>query len=550
MAARPQTRYSLRQSAGVQLSSVDFEVQRRAVKKDNHPIHATRMKKQKIKRLKEKTRSKFSDSQTCEGVAKCDSPEKSSTAVIVNKEPSPMSKQRRPRQITSDDDDDDDEDCCTEAHSSVVKDVQGLSIEKQARKRKVPEDMATQDSDRHQIPQKLKKSIRKKGKKDNKPIRATRMKKQKLKHLRKKTRSKFSDSQTCEGVAKCDSPKKSTTTVIIHEEPSPSKQTRLWQIAYDDDDDDDDDDDEDCCTEPQSSVIKDVQGLSLEKQARERKVLEDMATQDFEMQQIQQKLKKSICIKDSPRTKRSIPSGEPEKERSIRQRYEPEDIASDEDSSSSEVTSYTGFKVPHGAGVHGNKSSVCFQRGSGPTVSRASQFTCPDLRPIVFGMYTSSGTDEEETRNWDKDIRQNKIAEIPYVENKNILPAKPTFVGQTERTEVLVECIKTAENCTFHGSRESICICKSFDLSTFSTGKWTIGPSQETKYRFNGLDTIVFYILRGSVMVTVHVTSYHLKTGDYFFVPPGNKYGIKNILSEEAILHFTQIKGRPSEDSF
>ncbi|XP_075451116.1 uncharacterized protein LOC142492354 [Ascaphus truei] len=280
---------------------------RKKVKKDNHPIHATRMKKQKIKRLKEKTRSKFSDSQTCEGVAKCDSPEKSSTAVIVNKEPGSMSKQRWSRQIAYDDD---DEDCCTEAHSSVVKDVQGLSIEKQAMKRKVPEDMATQDSDRHQIPQKLKKSIRKKGKKDNKPIRATRMKKQKLKHLRKKTRSKFSDSQTCEGVAKCDSPKKSTTTVIIHEEPSPSKQTRLWQIAYDDDDDD-----EDCCTEPQSSVVKDVQGLSLEKQARERKVPEDMTIQDFEMHQIEQKLKKSICIKDSLRTRRPIPSGEPEKER-------------------------------------------------------------------------------------------------------------------------------------------------------------------------------------------------------------------------------------------
>ncbi|MEE6475331.1 hypothetical protein FKM82_010713 [Ascaphus truei] len=100
-----------------------------------------------MKHLKEKTLLKFSDSQTCEGVAKCDSPEKRSTAVIVNKEPSPMSKQRRPRQIAydDDDDDDDDEDCCTEAQSSVVKDVQGLSLEKQARKRKVPEDMVTQD---------------------------------------------------------------------------------------------------------------------------------------------------------------------------------------------------------------------------------------------------------------------------------------------------------------------------------------------------------------------------------------------------------------------
>ncbi|MEE6475330.1 hypothetical protein FKM82_010712 [Ascaphus truei] len=162
-------------------------------------------------------------------------------------------------------------------------------------------------------------------------------------------------------------------------------------------------------------------------------------------------------------------------------------------------------------------------------------------------MYASLGTDEEETGHWDEDIRQTKIAEIPYVENKNILPAKPTFVDQTERTEVLVECIKTAENCTFHGSRESICICKSIDQSTFCTDKWTIGPFQEKEYTFNCLDTIVFYIIHGSVMVTVHVTSYLLKTGDYFFVPPSNMYSIKYILSEEAILHFTQIKGRPSE---
>ncbi|MEE6516850.1 hypothetical protein FKM82_026626 [Ascaphus truei] len=241
----------------------------------------------------------------------------------------------------------------------------------------------------------------------------------------------------------------------------------------------------------------------------------------------------------------------------IPQSYEPDDIASDEDSSS-EVTSNTVLKVPHGAGVHGNKSSIYCKSGSGPTVSRAIRLTCPDEKPIVYDMYESSATDEEETENCDEDIRRKKIAlpsstpnvrrskrtkvkplaywrgervdykirpsggfvvdgvvspekerprkdvakrknahkkqaaEIPCVENRKILPAEPTVVVHpTEGTEVLVECIKTAENCTFHGAKELISICKSIQQSTFSTGKLTIGPLQEKGYQYVCLDTIV-----------------------------------------------------------
>ncbi|KAE8631060.1 hypothetical protein XENTR_v10001060 [Xenopus tropicalis] len=106
-----------------------------------------------------------------------------------------------------------------------------------------------------------------------------------------------------------------------------------------------------------------------------------------------------------------------------------------------------------------------------------------------------------------------------------------------------IECVCTSEDCFYHWPDKPVSICKSISTSDFSTGKVKIGPLQEKGLQYVCLHTIVFYIMTGSVQLTLHLTTYNLKTGDFFYIPPGNMYKITNLLNEDALLIFTQIKG-------
>ncbi|XP_053317674.1 centromere protein C isoform X2 [Spea bombifrons] len=135
-------------------------------------------------------------------------------------------------------------------------------------------------------------------------------------------------------------------------------------------------------------------------------------------------------------------------------------------------------------------------------------------------------------------------AEIHVADNTDFqLTDHTTVLDHAKGTEIQVECVRFAEHCVSSTQRDFISVTKALRNSTFSVGKLKLGPLQQKGYQFVCLDTIVFYIIHGLVEVTIHVTNYHLKAGDYFFVPPGNMYNIRNLKSEEAVLIFTQIKG-------
>ncbi|XP_063314806.1 centromere protein C [Pelobates fuscus] len=160
---------------------------------------------------------------------------------------------------------------------------------------------------------------------------------------------------------------------------------------------------------------------------------------------------------------------------------------------------------------------------------------------------------DKEKRKQTANKKQNKNkGEEEYISKPtDMQPLGPTVVlDPVTGTEINMECVKTGEDCHHSDSPQKISFCKSFRNQIFSTGKLIVGPLQEKGYQFVCLHTMLFHIIKGDVEVTIHVTSYHLKSGDSFFVPPGNLYNIKNVLNEEAMLIFTQIKG-PSmlEDS-
>ncbi|XP_007454518.1 PREDICTED: centromere protein C [Lipotes vexillifer] len=141
----------------------------------------------------------------------------------------------------------------------------------------------------------------------------------------------------------------------------------------------------------------------------------------------------------------------------------------------------------------------------------------------------------------DNDERKNK-----FVVNLNIPlgdPLQPTRVKDPETREIilmdLVRPRDTYQFCVEHGELK---VYKTLDTPFFSTGKLVLGPRQEKGKQHVGLDTLIFYVNFGDLLCTLHETPYIITTGDSFYVPSGNYYNIRNLLNEESVLLFTQIK--------
>ncbi|XP_068675831.1 centromere protein C-like isoform X3 [Montipora foliosa] len=77
----------------------------------------------------------------------------------------------------------------------------------------------------------------------------------------------------------------------------------------------------------------------------------------------------------------------------------------------------------------------------------------------------------------------------------------------------------------------------------FGGGQVILRPGAEKGRQFVRNDTMVFYVIKGKIVVTIHQSSVVLSTGSTFFVPQGNSYKIKNLKQTDAKLMFVQIKG-------
>ncbi|NXB28379.1 CENPC protein, partial [Eulacestoma nigropectus] len=121
--------------------------------------------------------------------------------------------------------------------------------------------------------------------------------------------------------------------------------------------------------------------------------------------------------------------------------------------------------------------------------------------------------------------------------------SKPTIVlDPVTNKEVHLDCINTASSHTYYAEDEAVEIYKNLNTSLFATGRLILKPFKEKGHQFVHMDTIAFHIIHGKVIVTLHKTSYYLTAGDCFYVPAGNGYNIRNLLNEESVLLFTQLK--------
>ncbi|XP_014798613.1 PREDICTED: centromere protein C isoform X3 [Calidris pugnax] len=108
--------------------------------------------------------------------------------------------------------------------------------------------------------------------------------------------------------------------------------------------------------------------------------------------------------------------------------------------------------------------------------------------------------------------------------------------------EILLECINTESNHTCFFKDDTVEIYKNLNTPAFAVGRLVLKPLKEKGHQFVHMDTIAFHVIYGKIIVTLHKTSYLLTTGHYFYVPAGNIYNIRNLLNEESVLLFTQLK--------
>ncbi|XP_036613575.1 centromere protein C-like [Trichosurus vulpecula] len=127
-------------------------------------------------------------------------------------------------------------------------------------------------------------------------------------------------------------------------------------------------------------------------------------------------------------------------------------------------------------------------------------------------------------------------------------PLKPTCVFDPGREQMVFrDLVKLKGSHEFLVQNDTLKMFKILNTSSFATGALILEPFKEKGKQYVCSDTMVFFIVCGDLICTLHETSYNLTTGDVFYVPSGNFYNIKNILNERSILLFTQIKSEKPE---
>ncbi|NXP15997.1 CENPC protein, partial [Thinocorus orbignyianus] len=147
----------------------------------------------------------------------------------------------------------------------------------------------------------------------------------------------------------------------------------------------------------------------------------------------------------------------------------------------------------------------------------------------------------KQRRDGHQQKRDETRSKIP--ENLEVDTSKPTVVlDPLTNEEVLLECVNTESSHTCFFKDDSVEIYKNLNTPAFAIGRLILKPLKEKGQQFVHMDTMAFHIIYGKIIVTLHETSYLLTTGHCFYVPPGNVYNIRNLLNEDSVLLFTQLK--------
>ncbi|XP_026545905.1 centromere protein C [Notechis scutatus] len=140
---------------------------------------------------------------------------------------------------------------------------------------------------------------------------------------------------------------------------------------------------------------------------------------------------------------------------------------------------------------------------------------------------------------------------VPEIENlhvnstfKEYFPQPAVVFDKASNQQILQECVHYGRSPVFFISNEILSIYKYLNTPSFAAGKIILNPLKEKGYQYSLTDTLIFHVDHGKLLLMLNEQSYYLTDGNYFFIPPGNVYNIRNLLNKECVLLFTQLKGK------
>ncbi|KAG0342964.1 Centromere protein C [Podila horticola] len=80
-----------------------------------------------------------------------------------------------------------------------------------------------------------------------------------------------------------------------------------------------------------------------------------------------------------------------------------------------------------------------------------------------------------------------------------------------------------------------------------SSGVMKIEPDCEKPNRLAHAGTLIFYVTKGRVAVTINSSTFAVTIGGQFMVPRGNQYSIKNVGREDSIIFYARAKAHETE---
>ncbi|GAB6028981.1 hypothetical protein CHUAL_004775 [Chamberlinius hualienensis] len=136
---------------------------------------------------------------------------------------------------------------------------------------------------------------------------------------------------------------------------------------------------------------------------------------------------------------------------------------------------------------------------------------------------------------------------LSSAESNRAPPEQVLVIDNKRSMETLQDCIYRRDSYDFQlksGSDPSkiLAIAKPITNQSFSMGFLVLDSEAEKGMSFVGNHTIVYWIRRGTVEVTINDYKTHLNATDSFFVPAGNAYNILNLTNVAAEFVFFQMQ--------
>ncbi|KAM6453422.1 centromere protein C isoform 1-T1 [Liasis olivaceus] len=156
--------------------------------------------------------------------------------------------------------------------------------------------------------------------------------------------------------------------------------------------------------------------------------------------------------------------------------------------------------------------------------------------------------EQREPRKPKPKVTRKSVPEMENMHDNSVSlrdPSQPAVVfDKASNQEVLLQCVNNGSSHVFFIGNEAVSIYKYLSTPSFSVGKMILKPLKEKGYQYSHTDTLVFHISCGKLLLTLYDQNYCLTAGNYFFIPPGNIYNIRNLWNKECVILFTQLKGK------